>query len=231
MLMAFIMTFALVLFGGAANAYELGWYVDPGQAGVLSVSNYAGTDWAEEIDVTPGTTFDMTLQVKGVAEDIRVSAFEMGATSQSAGTGGLYYDSSQFAWTDPGEDVWGLNTTEGMLPSAHLDPAMWYFNPHIDTRTEGIIGVWAGNWNMTTPVDFDAVTIDLQCTAIGSETFDFSEGNELFVLYYAGSGSPMSPDEIYGMTVNNVPIPSALLLLGSGLVGLVGMRKKQKANG
>jgi len=63
-----------------------------------------------------------------------------------------------------------------------------------------------------------------------SFNFPVEEGRHYLAKVFAQGAGPLSAGH-FGLDIQSVPIPSTLLLLGGGLVGLVGIRKKLKSRG
>ena len=65
--------------------------------------------------------------------------------------------------------------------------------------------------------------------APGSFTFNATPGN-YFVSFY-GAADTSAPLELgqYGIEISKVPVPAAIWLFGSGLLGLVGIARRKKA--
>ena len=62
--------------------------------------------------------------------------------------------------------------------------------------------------------------------APGSFTFDATPG-EYFVSFFGEAGASTSYG-MYGIEISQVPVPAAVWLFGSGLIGLVGMMRRRK---
>jgi len=79
------------------------------------------------------------------------------------------------------------------------------------------------------------ITFQLTCLAVGSDDILFSDWDDghydwyLSILEDPNAESPLDDIVNFGTiaTVNNVPIPGAVWLLGSGLIGLVGLRRRR----
>ena len=65
--------------------------------------------------------------------------------------------------------------------------------------------------------------------APGSFTFNATAGNYFVSVY--GAADTLAPLELglYGIEISQVPVPAAIWLFASGLLGLVGIAKRKKA--
>jgi hypothetical protein len=61
----------------------------------------------------------------------------------------------------------------------------------------------------------------------GSFTFPVEEGRLYFANVF-GTGGGIVDAGLFGLEIATVPIPGAIWLLGSGLIGIVGIRRKLK---
>ena len=87
-----------------------------------------------------------------------------------------------------------------------------------DTRLTATHGVLIG-----TPVTYnDGIIFSLTMSALQPGLYDLN-----FIDVEFGLGSDQKTINIQNGSVNVVPIPNAVWLLGSGLVGLVGIRKRR----
>lgn len=123
----------------------------------------------------------------------------------------LFYDSNQFTYDPPNHPSFKLNT-------------QWeYFNPYIEIG-DGYIYVEGG---AQTGVgifgdNIEIALVDFHCKKVGEPyTLEF----EFFNIYKIKTGEKI-PIEYIPLTINNVPIPPTLILLGSGLLGVIGLRRK-----
>lgn len=132
------------------------------------------------------------------------------------------------------QKIYSLAGVNSALNNASLynfsDDFSWpgnYRNDHpveLDTSLSGLnqIGTYSltnFNWNTSTPVQFTLfknMTGGDLSLALGSE----------FII---GFGPTCANDVIYETVNNPVPVPTTLLLFGSGLVGLVGIRRKARS--
>jgi hypothetical protein len=73
--------------------------------------------------------------------------------------------------------------------------------------------------------DFRLFTLTFNTLAVGTSALEFSPS----IIGFLGDalGNPITLDSVGAGGVSAIPEPSTLLLLGSGLVGLVGLRKKR----
>jgi hypothetical protein len=115
----------------------------------------------------------------------------------------------------------GLAASDFMAGSA--TPASGLFSGEING---GLISAFYFAFSATPPIVTNGVLASFDVTGLmaGVYPLDFSDIN-----IFSESG-PVSFDTAGGtITVNAVPIPSAILLLGSGLLGLIGVRRMRHA--
>jgi len=76
--------------------------------------------------------------------------------------------------------------------------------------------------------DVPLIRIELHCKAPGTSTVDFGlHGGTFDDFVLTDSEATVIYPEFSGLTITNVPIPSALLLFGSGLVGFIGLGRRK----
>ena len=86
-----------------------------------------------------------------------------------------------------------------------------------DTRITATHGVLVG-----TPVDYiDGIILSLTLSALQPGLYDLN-----FLDVEFGKGYDAKSIEILNGSINVIPIPGAVWLLGSGLIGLVGIRRR-----
>lgn len=75
--------------------------------------------------------------------------------------------------------------------------------------------------------DFTIATIQVQAIASGNSLLSLAEYG---ANPWASGGSAINPDFVNGnVVVSSVPLPAAVWLFGSGLIGLAGISKRKKA--
>lgn len=116
--------------------------------------------------------------------------------------------------------------------SVSIDETVWDFggfgiNTGTIDNTNGTLDGLMVNTFANVTGDFVVATIEMQAVAGGSSSLLLSE----YVLNPWGSaGNLINPDFIGGtVNVSSVPVPAAVWLMGSGLIGLAGFsRRKNK---
>jgi len=67
-------------------------------------------------------------------------------------------------------------------------------------------------------------------TVPGSFLFEATQGEAYFVSFFGFADTSTSfPLGQYGIEISQVPVPSAVWLLGTGLIGFVGLSRRKKA--
>jgi hypothetical protein len=128
-----------------------------------------------------------------------------------------------------------------VTPGTAVDAANWYINPQVNIDTPGEIEMKGGRVfpGLYDPLsglagnDIKLGTIELHCILPGISDLwlfdsDRQGGYDDFVLQDGTVLDVQLKDGVKVGTIINTPIPSAVLLLGSGLVGLLGFRRRMR---
>ena len=109
------------------------------------------------------------------------------------------------------------------------DKSIWWMGPPTDISTPGVVDMKGGRlYPGMYGDDIHLGTIELHCIYQPACSFltliDHPYPYDDFVL---ADGTVLDGTIEYGsIEINNVPIPGAILLLGSGFLGLVGIKRK-----
>jgi len=117
--------------------------------------------------------------------------------------------------------------------SVSIDESVWDFGSEgVDTgsinNTVGTVnGITVNAWSEVTD-DFVVASVDF--IAVGSGVTDLTL-NEFYFNPWASTGNSINPLFQAGeVTVSSVPIPGAVWLFASGMMGLIGLSKRKKMN-
>ena len=117
--------------------------------------------------------------------------------------------------------------------SVSIDESVWDFGSQgVDTgsinNTVGTVnGITVNAWSEVTD-DFVVASVDF--IAVGSGVTDLTL-NEFYFNPWASTGNSINPFFQAGeVTVSSVPIPGAVWLFASGMMGLIGLSKRKKMN-
>jgi len=117
--------------------------------------------------------------------------------------------------------------------SVSIDESVWDFGSEgVDTgsinNTVGTVnGITVNAWSEVTD-DFVVASVDF--IAVGSGVTDLTL-NEFYFNPWASTGNSISPLFQAGeVTVSSVPVPGAVWLFTSGMMGLIGLSKRKKMN-
>ena len=125
--------------------------------------------------------------------------------------------------------------TQLEVVSADIDWTNWHLGPGVQHTTPEIEMKGGRTEPGLSGDDIKLGTIELRCVAGGvSELwlYDSDRGGNYADFAMAITGEPLDEQITNGViigSINNVPIPNTLLLLGSGLIGFLGLGRRMIA--
>jgi len=217
---------SLLLLAGVAGAslLENGSFEDPVRTGGWGVYN--------GLDDGVSSTNDWQL-LSGQGIEIQTSG-----TVVPAYAGNQYVELD----SDPSRHVGGYTVPDGtstnstMGQTVHLDPgtyelSFWY-RPRTDvTGDNGIMyGLWDSGITGTNLFGTaDGTSSNITDWTQITHTFDITTPGDYTIAFAASGTANKLGGFIDNAELNTVPIPGAVWLLGSGLLGLIGIRRRKKA--
>jgi len=128
----------------------------------------------------------------------------------------------------------GFNSNRLNVLSVNINPLVWDFGGFgintgtINNSSGTVDGIMVNTFANVTG-SFVIATIEMQAIAAGSSSLLLSEYG---LNPWASGGSLLDPDYVDGSvnitgTVSAVPVPAAVWLFSSGLIGLIGLAKRK----
>ena len=121
-----------------------------------------------------------------------------------------------------------ITESEGLVYNFTADTAPFLYKATItDLSIDPYFGFDFLFLSISTAVDvIDFLVVDLN-VGQGSFTFDAVPGTSYFANVF-GTGAGQQDSGNFGLLIQGVPIPTSLMLLGSGLFGIVLLRRKMR---
>ena len=121
----------------------------------------------------------------------------------------------------------GFDSSILRIDSVDVDP---FFNWIFDGGGPAVVNVWPDILFDASPAaatgTFIIAKINMTAMAAGSSSLVILETSEFYNMY----GSPLNPQLTNGtVNISPIPVPAAVWLFGSGLVGLIGIARRKKA--
>ena len=132
----------------------------------------------------------------------------------SIGSLDIHYDPEPFTWKP------------GVHPSMDMDDENWPFMQKEKWVAPGYLHMEGGASLGTSNKgdDIEVALIAFHCA--GSPFGEYPIRLEYSMMYMLDGTEISGITEYIPLTINQVPIPTTLLLLGSGLIGVIGLRRK-----
>jgi len=176
-------------------------YISNANAAVISlVPNLVGWNPDDTVIVNVGDTFSLTVQASEYPGGTSGGGVSV---DFSAGTGFVNAD------------------------AVTMDATVW--NIAADTTIDngaGVVTAEALGFPGTTASTFDLAVITFTATSLGNFAMTMSES--VINPFFLSDGITLANPTFAGLNVSVVPIPPAIWLLGSGLVGLIGMARRKR---
>ena len=201
-------------------------------------ADYDGDAVADtSITILPGDTFTLDFYVTGLLEILPTAAGGMIETGNLLSFGTNIYFNQDFA----GSGVETFDPAQVSADSAIVDSSFWAegqtvninpYNALAATPSERMAHVFLQGGVPAPGILEDQLllgSIVFQCEGPGISIIDIAKPNAGGWLTSESINVQNFIDwDTYDVTVNQVPIPSAVLLLGSGLLGLLGFKRGRK---
>jgi len=199
--------------------------------------------------VTSGSWFSMDTNGNGVVEPTeKVAIFKDltgGATDSTHGLGFGMHDLTPASGSHAGP-IDGTETTVGTIWEFFGGTGMNYLTSPMTADANNVIDMsgWTVGWNGITAIPMGGDTANFagdtgaaqlncstaSCSASSTFSLDYAAHVPLGdASGFGGVGYDLHLEGVIGTNLAHVPVPAAVWLFGSGLLGLVGVARRKKA--